>query len=376
MGPRKSRWTAEEFLGHRSLRRIAAAESSSAPAHGAWDGLLDLVQSSELDAELEEPFHSDWILKCREHLGPDLDLPLAALALVSLCEESPKSGKAAMHRTMEHLDRISGLQLDLTAWWLRWWPAGAVVAESWLRKAVERDPPSNEPHRTMARLSRLERLLLGAGAAPWSRIEDAPSLSWAVRAGLFSQLAALLENLGEERQSVYLKFFSETGSAGRVLLARSLRRLAQIQGGFESLPPEPWATALRCSLSAATSDELQGLVRDDERLKRWLPVLPQTLTDPQLDVLIEVFQHRPGPSQAQLAKDAGARLAAHPDPPAVWSRLRSAGRPWIRIWAQERAPDEPLEPWLDQLAISAGADPEMEILRQTWHDAHPMSDPK
>ncbi len=364
---RKSRWAAEELLGHRSLRRITTAEPSSLPAHGTRYGLPELVRSSELDAELGDPLHTGWIRKCGGHLGPDFDLPLAALALVRLCEERPAEGKAALRRTLEQLDRIPALPLDLTGYWLRWWPAGVTASESWLRSAAEQDPMPDDRYRTMARLSRLERLLLDAGSAPWGRIEEAPSLVWAVRAGLSRQLAALLENLGEERQSVYLRFFSTTPT-GRIPLARTLRRLAQIQDGFEALPPEPWATVLRCSLPTATADELREVMGDDERLNLWLPVLPQALSDLQLDALIQIFQRRPSSQRHRLAQAAGARLAAHPDPPAVWSRLRSVGRPWIRIWAQERTPDEPVRAWLAQLEVSAGTDSEIDILRHAWHD--------
>lgn len=373
-GPQKSNWRAEELLGHWSLWRFATADSSSVPPRGEQDRLLELVLGSDVDAALGDPLHSEWIRQCWRHMDPDLELPLAALALVGLCAENPSHGKAAMHWTLEHLDRMSALRLDLAGWWLRWWPDGVVVADSWLRKAVDQTPAPDDLYRALARLSRLERLLIDVGAAPWKQSEDAPSLGWATRAGLVGQLAPLLENLGEERQSVYLKFFS-AGREAHVPLARSLRRLAQIQGGFEVLPPEPWATALRCSLPAATADELRDLARDDKRLDLWLSVLPLTLSEPQLDVLSEVFQHRPSPRRQRLAQAAGACLAAHPDPQAVWSRLRSAGRPWIRLWAKERTADDPVEAWLAQLAGLLDTDPEMDLVRQAWQEVHGTARP-
>lgn len=308
--------------------------------------LRQRVAATRLGSGLREDTLAEWLRRCRDHVAPKDEMLLAVDVLVSLGEEDDELGAFALRLFLDHLDR-SPLVLDLLCRTLRWWRPGAAHCESWLGEQELAEPPSREAPAALARLSLAERLLREGGAKDRWRCADTDPLSirWAYRMGFAEQLADLLESCGENRQRVFLRHLRAVSGRERTRLARSLRHLAQRQGGFEELPEAPWGPALQCSLPDASLADLEERLRQDRVVSCWLGTLPQTLSAAQLTFLVKLIDHR----KDDLVSRAGHLLLSHTDPRATWRHLSVAGRveKWERLLAGQGVQDE-LDRWRRQ----------------------------
>ncbi len=358
------------------LKALPGADLQAVDVLGAWaldreltvsatptirpDALRDLFRGSRFASILRESRLRDWIRECSKFVDDGLIMALASRLLARTSTHSPGAGRAAVRWMLETLDQMTPRRLDLFPWWLGWWPDAILEVEQWIERTLAQDHRAarDAPPATLNRLYICDRLLIESGVQRARRAGDPPSVRWAYRTGRTRQVAGLLEGLGETRQEIYLRHFHKAGSVrAQRTLGRSLRRLAERQGGYEALPVGPWGLALRCCLSSVTEEDLKHMLARPRALRLWLSLLPLNLTERQLNCLVEVFKQRTGRLGKNLAAAAGRRLAAHPEPGDVWRRL--SGGPWAETWLNELAVSElhrrPLEQMLKRLADDGGA---------------------
>jgi len=234
----------------------------------------------------------------------------------------------------------------------------------WRQRLLADEPTAIDGSANEERLDllvRLTRLLLDVAALnPWKAIDEIVEWSWG--AGLHRHVPDLMLQLGIREPGPFLDLLAtprlDKDTTANTL--RSLRVLYDQDQNIELPRQERYAMAIRSASLHATADAIRENIHSSDAWAclRWLDLLPDLLTDPQLEVLLEVALLTNERHCTQRNRERALnRLVWNPQPERIWSCLDQSGQlRWLRTLAERGLESVGIKEHLTALLPRLGAE--------------------